>query len=80
MQYNWFNIKLESFSDLVIASAGEDKKISLWHKNGQSMGAIPVAGGDSGDNIEVISYHWIISHKIWAALIWKSNCGYTRFY
>ncbi|KAK4776663.1 hypothetical protein SAY86_005351 [Trapa natans] len=39
-------------TNLVIASAGEDKKISLWHKNGQSMGTIPVAGGDSGDNIE----------------------------
>ena len=40
--------------DLVVASAGDDKKISLWRKNGQSMGTIPVAGTDSGDNIEVI--------------------------
>lgn len=37
-----------------MASAGDDKKISLWRKNGQSMGTIPVAGADSGDNIEVI--------------------------
>lgn len=37
-----------------MASAGEDKKISLWRKNGQSMGTIPVAGTDTGDNIEVI--------------------------
>lgn len=42
------------FSDLVVASAGDDKKISLWNKNGKSMGTIPVAGTDSGDNIEVI--------------------------
>ena len=39
-------------ADLVVVSAGEDKKISLWHKNGQSSGTIPVAGTDSGDNIE----------------------------
>jgi hypothetical protein len=38
---------------MVMASAGDDKKISLWRKNGQSMGTIPVAGADSGDNIEV---------------------------
>ena len=36
-----------------MASAGDDKKISLWRKNGQSMGTIPLAGTDSGDNIEV---------------------------
>lgn len=36
-----------------MASAGDDKKISLWRKNGQSMGTIPIAGSDSGDNIEV---------------------------
>lgn len=41
--------------DLVVASAGDDKKISLWMKNGQSLGTIPVAGSDTGDNIEVIS-------------------------
>ncbi|KAJ4840982.1 Protein nedd1, partial [Turnera subulata] len=39
-------------TNLVVASAGEDKKISLWRKNGQSMGTIPLAGTDSGDNIE----------------------------
>lgn len=39
-------------TNLVVASAGEDKKISLWRKNGESMGTIPVAGTDSGDNIE----------------------------
>ncbi|KAL7228981.1 hypothetical protein ACSBR2_007640 [Camellia fascicularis] len=39
-------------TNLVLASAGDDKKISLWRKNGQSMGTIPVAGTDSGDNIE----------------------------
>ena len=44
----------DCFADLVVASAGDDKKISLWRKNGQSLGTIPVAGADSGDNIEVI--------------------------
>ncbi|XP_050209828.1 protein NEDD1 [Mercurialis annua] len=39
-------------TNLVVASAGEDKKISLWRKNGQSMGTIPVTGTDGGDNIE----------------------------
>ena len=37
-----------------MASAGEDKKISLWRKNGQNMGTIPVSGTDSRDSIEVI--------------------------
>lgn len=39
-------------TNLVVASAGDDKKISLWRKNGQSIGTIPVAGSDSGDGIE----------------------------
>ncbi|XAR66231.1 hypothetical protein NMG60_11012384 [Bertholletia excelsa] len=39
-------------TNLVVATAGDDKKISLWRKNGQSMGTIPVAGADSGDSIE----------------------------
>lgn len=47
--------------DLVVASAGDDKKISLWMKNGQSLGTIPVAGSDSGDNIEAISCFYTLS-------------------
>ncbi|KAM1028778.1 hypothetical protein FF1_041324 [Malus domestica] len=39
-------------TNMVVASAGDDKKISLWNKNGKSMGTIPVAGTDSGDGIE----------------------------
>ncbi|CAL0307620.1 unnamed protein product [Lupinus luteus] len=39
-------------TNLVVASAGDDKKISLCHKNGNSIGTIPVAGTDSGDGIE----------------------------
>ncbi|CAK7325763.1 unnamed protein product [Dovyalis caffra] len=39
-------------TNLVVASAGEDKKISLWRKNGLSMGTIPVSGIDSGDSNE----------------------------
>ncbi|KAK8936974.1 hypothetical protein KSP39_PZI011833 [Platanthera zijinensis] len=39
-------------TNLVVASAGEDKKISLWRKNGQSMGTIPLTGTNIGDDIE----------------------------
>ncbi|XP_060210775.1 protein NEDD1 isoform X2 [Lycium barbarum] len=39
-------------TNLVVASAGDDKKISLWRKNGQSLGTVPMAGNDGGDNIE----------------------------
>ncbi|XVF83774.1 hypothetical protein PTKIN_Ptkin16aG0519700 [Pterospermum kingtungense] len=39
-------------TNLVVASAGEDKKISLWRKNGQSMGTLPISGTDIGDNTE----------------------------
>ncbi|OIT33425.1 PREDICTED: protein NEDD1 [Nicotiana attenuata] len=38
-----------NFTNLVVASAGDDKKISLWRKNGQSLGTLPT---DAGDNIE----------------------------
>ncbi|KAG9149495.1 hypothetical protein Leryth_020519 [Lithospermum erythrorhizon] len=40
-------------TNLVVASAGDDKKISLWKKNGQSLGSF---GTDAGDNIEVLFY------------------------
>ncbi|KAK1299230.1 hypothetical protein QJS10_CPB14g01661 [Acorus calamus] len=40
-------------TNLVVASAGDDKKISLWGKNGQSLGTLP--GSESGDNNESIS-------------------------
>ncbi|XP_020103310.1 protein NEDD1 isoform X2 [Ananas comosus] len=39
-------------TNLVVASAGDDKKISLWHKKGQNMGVVPLAGSDLGDDIE----------------------------
>lgn len=38
-------------TNLVVASAGEDQKISLWMKNGQNVGVIPQSGTDTGDNI-----------------------------
>lgn len=38
-------------TNLVVASAGEDKKISLWMKNGQNLGAISHAASDTGDNV-----------------------------
>ncbi|KAJ1400976.1 WD40/YVTN repeat-like-containing domain superfamily [Sesbania bispinosa] len=50
-------------TNLVVASAGDDKKISLWRKNGQSMGTIPVAGTDSGDNIEESIFALSFSNK-----------------
>lgn len=39
-------------TNLVVASAGDDKKITLYRKNGDSMGTIPLLGSESGDNIE----------------------------
>lgn len=39
-------------TNLVVASAGDDKKITLWRKNGQNLGTIPFSSSDSGDNIE----------------------------
>lgn len=60
-----WSFKMGLWLDLVVASAGDDKRISLWRKNGQSMGTIPTAGSDSGDNAEVswssvrhISFIW----------------------
>lgn len=43
-------------ADLVVASAGDDKKISLWRINGTSLGTVPVAGKDGGDSAEVDSF------------------------
>lgn len=43
-------------ADLVVASTGEDKKISLWRKNGQSLGTVPATGKDGGDSAEVNSF------------------------
>ncbi|VVB13391.1 unnamed protein product [Arabis nemorensis] len=39
-------------TNLVVASTGEDKKISLWRKNGHSLGTVPVTGKDGGENAE----------------------------
>lgn len=50
------------FADLVVASAGDDKKISLWRKNGESMGTIPMAGTEVVDNIEV-SFTCLFSYQ-----------------
>ncbi|KAL8159878.1 hypothetical protein V2J09_001415 [Rumex salicifolius] len=41
-------------TNLVVASAGDDKKVTLWRTNGQSMGTIPVSGTDSGNDEEAI--------------------------
>ncbi|CAK9326219.1 unnamed protein product [Citrullus colocynthis] len=51
-------------TNLVVASAGDDKKISLWRKNGQSMGTIPIAVTDSGDNIEESIFSISFSNKV----------------
>ncbi|XP_024373568.1 protein NEDD1 [Physcomitrium patens] len=39
-------------TNLVVASAGEDCKISLWMKNGQSLGVLPQPGGEPDVNID----------------------------
>lgn len=49
--------------DLVVASAGDDKKITLWNKNGQSMGSIPPSGNDLADDIEVAT--WLSNFLSW---------------
>ncbi|KAG5551361.1 hypothetical protein RHGRI_009692 [Rhododendron griersonianum] len=40
-------------ANLVVASERDDKKISLWQKNGESVGTIPMACAEAIHNIEV---------------------------
>lgn len=47
-------------SDLIVASAGDDKKISLWHKKGQNVGQLPTSTVDRGDDIEVSDINMIM--------------------
>ncbi|CAH8339449.1 unnamed protein product [Eruca vesicaria subsp. sativa] len=43
-------------TNMVVASVGEDKKISLWQKNGKTLGTVPVTGKNSNDiNEECLS-------------------------
>ncbi|XP_024015137.1 protein NEDD1 isoform X2 [Eutrema salsugineum] len=43
-------------TNMVVASVGEDKKISLWHKNGKSLLTVPVNWTNSSDiNEECLS-------------------------
>ncbi|CAA7054143.1 unnamed protein product [Microthlaspi erraticum] len=43
-------------TNMVVASVGEDKKISLWHKNGKSLVTVPVTSTNSSDiNEECLS-------------------------
>lgn len=51
-------------TNLVVGSAGDDKKISLWRKNGQNMGSIPVSGSESGDNMEESIFSINFSNKV----------------
>jgi protein NEDD1 len=41
------------WADLVVASAGEDRKISMWMKNGQAVGVVPLPGAEADDTIDV---------------------------
>ncbi|KAK9672061.1 hypothetical protein RND81_12G073600 [Saponaria officinalis] len=50
-------------TNLVVVSAGDDKKISLWRKNGQKLGTFPLSPADSGDNIEEAILSINFSHK-----------------
>uniref|UniRef100_A0A453KJA0 Anaphase-promoting complex subunit 4 WD40 domain-containing protein n=1 Tax=Aegilops tauschii subsp. strangulata TaxID=200361 RepID=A0A453KJA0_AEGTS len=43
-------------TNLIVASAGDDKKISLWHKKGQNVGQLPTSTVDRGDDIEACSF------------------------
>ncbi|MQL85510.1 hypothetical protein Taro_018025 [Colocasia esculenta] len=53
-------------TNLVVASAGEDKKIFLWRKNGENIGTVPLGGNDAGDNISVSIF-----------LLLKGKCSYS---
>ncbi|GAB4849216.1 hypothetical protein Ancab_004027 [Ancistrocladus abbreviatus] len=50
-------------TNLVVASAGDDKRVTLWRTNGKSMGTIPVSGTDIGDSIEEDIYSINFSNK-----------------
>lgn len=39
-------------TNLVLASAGDDRKISLWMKNGLSVGVLPEPSTDTADSVE----------------------------
>ncbi|KFK38505.1 hypothetical protein AALP_AA3G121800 [Arabis alpina] len=45
------SVKL-NHTNMVVASAGEDKKISLWQKNGKTLGTVPVTGKNNSDITE----------------------------
>ncbi|KAL0736495.1 hypothetical protein Bca4012_012705 [Brassica carinata] len=42
-------------TNLVVASAGDDKKISLWRINGTSLGTVPVGGDSAEECLSAIS-------------------------
>ncbi|CAN6223924.1 unnamed protein product [Urochloa humidicola] len=50
-------------TNLIVASAGDDKKISLWHKKGQNVGQLPTSTIDRGDDIEECIYSISFSNK-----------------
>ncbi|XP_062199337.1 protein NEDD1 [Phragmites australis] len=50
-------------TNLIVASAGDDKKISLWHKKGQNIGQLPTSTVDRGDDIEECIYSISFSNK-----------------
>ncbi|KAF8689453.1 hypothetical protein HU200_041775 [Digitaria exilis] len=50
-------------TNLIVASAGDDKKISLWHKKGQNVGQLPTSNIDRGDDIEECIYSISFSNK-----------------
>lgn len=50
-------------TNLIIASAGDDKKISLWHKKGKNVGQLPTSTIDRGDDIEESIYSISFSNK-----------------
>ncbi|CAL4887804.1 unnamed protein product [Urochloa decumbens] len=50
-------------TNLIVASAGDDKKISLWHKKGQNVGQLPTSSIDRGDDIEECIYSISFSNK-----------------
>lgn len=60
----------------MVASAGEDCKISLWMKNGQTVGVVPQPLAESDDNIDVSDQEHLSVHenRYWRVNFCRSNC------
>jgi hypothetical protein len=65
-------------ADLIVASAGDDKKISLWHKKGHNVGQLPTSSIDRGDDIEVSVYYYFLDIRPFGPALLKKTEMYWR--